>query len=71
MAVTESVAETIAEKAAETFTKEVAEEEAEIEDYKTFPLLTTSKSVTIKDPHGAKKTCISVIGDHPGFRPKN
>ena len=27
--------------------------------------------VIIKDPHGAKKTCISVIGDHPGFRPKN
>ena len=36
-----------------------------------FPLLTTSKSVIIKDPHGAKKTCISIIGDHPGFRPKN
>ena len=35
---------------------------------RTFPLLTTSKSVIINDSHGAKKTCISVIiGDHPGF----
>ena len=34
-------------------------------------LLTTSKSVMIKDSHGAKKAYISVIGDHPGFRPKN
>ena len=41
------------------------------QDYKTFPLLTTSKSVIIKDPHWAKKICMSVIGDHPGFRPKN
>ena len=39
--------------------------------YKTFPLLTISKSVIIEDPHGAKKTCLSVIGDHPGFRRKN
>ena len=37
------------------------------QDYKTFPLLTTSKSVIINDSHGAKKTCISVIGDHHGF----
>ena len=37
------------------------------QDYKTFPLLTTSKSVIINDSQGAKKTCISVIGDHPGF----
>ena len=37
------------------------------QDYKTFPLLTTSKSVIINDSHGARKTCISVIGDHPSF----
>ena len=37
------------------------------QDYKSFPLLTTIKSVIINDSHWAKKTCISVIGDHPGF----
>ena len=26
-----------------------------------------SKSVMINDSHGAKKICILVIGDHPGF----
>ena len=37
------------------------EEQNCCQDYKTIPLLTTSKSVIIKDPHGAKKTCISYI----------
>ena len=34
-------------------------------------LVTKEWYTKVKDPQGAKKTCISVIEDHPGFRPKN